>query len=399
MALVSWVAEEAKTHDELTSLGMPDDYANDLIDLAHIFYGPVSHSRYQKRCRETAKRQGFCVETLAVVARASKSIQDPTARWRFREELCNFGGDTQTVQRAARRMKKKYQPKKPLKDGVRTRRVGDKITVSITGPSSKVQPIVTTLRTAKDANGNPVDAVDWIRNNRPLTTADVTTHAVLTVRDLARVLHGDGDDVLLELTDGTVLTGAELVERELRENCLITLVGPTHGPINTYDGRLASYKHRRALDAESQTCCWPGCHCPAEECEAHHITEYARGGETTPANMCWLCPYHNGVNGQPGYGRMARIDGRLAWVSDATGKARFVEDEQRERQAELAAYRAADAARNAASGAAAKTVTETVAETETQHAAPPAGTQPPTDPHAPTGATTRATAERPAGSH
>lgn len=345
MALVAWVAEGAKTYDDLIALGLPDDYATDLVELAEIFYGSVSHSRYQKRCRESAQRQRYCVETLAVVKQASRSIKDANARWRFREELCNVGGDTQTVRRAARRIKSKYQPKKPLVDGLRTRRVGDKITMSITGSSKDVQPLVTTLRNAKDESGRPLDPIEWIRRHRPIVHSDITTHAVLSVHDLARVIHGQGDDVLVELTDGTILTGAEVVERELREQCLITLVGPTLGPINTYDGRLATYKQRRACDAESQTCCWPGCHCPSEECEAHHLTEHARGGETTPENLCWLCPYHNGVNGQEGFGRMERINGKLAWVSDATGKARFVEDGRRQRRADLAEYRSADAGR------------------------------------------------------
>lgn len=349
MALVAWVAEGGKTYDDLIALGLPDDYATDLIELAEIFYGSVSHSRYQKRCRESAQRQRYCVETLAVVKQASRSIKDANARWRFREELCNVGGDTQTVRRAARRIKSKYQPKKPLVDGLRTRRVGDKITMSITGSSKDVQPLVTTLRNAKDESGRPLDPIEWIRRHRPIVHSDITTHAVLSVHDLARVIHGQGDDVLVELTDGTILTGAEVVERELREQCLITLVGPTLGPINTYDGRLATHKQRRACDAESQTCCWPGCHCPSEECEAHHLTEHARGGETTPENLCWLCPYHNGVNGQEGFGRMERINGKLAWVSDATGKARFVEDERRQRRADLAEYRIADAGRSRSS--------------------------------------------------
>ena len=345
MALVAWVAEEGKTYDDLIALDMPDDYATDLIELAELFYGPVSHSRYQKRCRESARRLRFCVETLAVVKQASRNIKDANARWRFREELCRIAGDTQVVRRAARRIKGKYQQKKPLVDGLRTRRVGDKITMSITGPSKDVQPLVTTLKNAKDEEGRPLDPIEWMRTHRPIVQTDITTHAVLSVHDIARVIHGEGDDVLVELTDGTILTGAEVVERELREQCLITLTGPTLGPINTYDGRIATYKQRRACDAESQTCCWPGCNCPSEECEAHHLTEHVRGGETKPENLCWLCPYHNGVNGQKGFGRMERINGRLAWVSDATGKARFVEDERRERRADLAEYREAEAAR------------------------------------------------------
>lgn len=101
----------------------------------------------------------------------------------------------------------------------------------------------------------------------------------------------------------------------LKDGDRITLVAPERGPVNLYRvKRLASPKQRRMLEAETTRCAWPGCGRPASECQVHHLQEFAKGGETNPENMTLLCAYHNGVNGQRGRGRMARISGRVTWL-------------------------------------------------------------------------------------
>ena len=101
----------------------------------------------------------------------------------------------------------------------------------------------------------------------------------------------------------------------LNDGDCITLIAPERGPVNLYRvKRLASSKQRRMLEAETTRCAWPGCGRPASECQVHHLQEFAKGGETNPENMTLLCPYHNGVNGQRGRGRMAREGGRVTWL-------------------------------------------------------------------------------------
>ena len=144
-------------------------------------------------------------------------------------------------------------------------------------------------------------------------TSTITTNVVLTLDDMVKVTHGE-NDVTLQLTNGATITGADLIRRTLAGAGLFTLIHPEEGPVNLYRARHASAKQRRMLEAEGARCAWPSCRRPAAECQAHHIFEYARGGHTHPANMCLLCPYHNSINGLPGRGRMARINGRIAWL-------------------------------------------------------------------------------------
>ena len=71
----------------------------------------------------------------------------------------------------------------------------------------------------------------------------------MTIDDVEHVLRGDSveDDVLVQLTDGTVLTGMEVAQRSLRDRGFITLLSPGTGPINVYEAAFehADVKKRR----------------------------------------------------------------------------------------------------------------------------------------------------------
>ena len=140
--------------------------------------------------------------------------------------------------------------------------------------------------------------------------------------DFASVTSGCGDDVIVGLSDGTTMTGTELVEAALAgalgENLYAGLFHPTAGPVNLYEARFASLKQRVLAMAENLVCPWPDCAVPADRCQVHHIDAHKHGGQTTPSNLTMLCRYHNGVNdddphkpGKKSRGRMKRHRGKV----------------------------------------------------------------------------------------
>jgi hypothetical protein len=53
--------------------------------------------------------------------------------------------------------------------------------------------------------------------------------------------------------------------------------------------RLATPAQRLALHAMYTTCAIPGCDVPVDECDAHHVDYYSRGGPTDLANLAPIC--------------------------------------------------------------------------------------------------------------
>ena len=57
--------------------------------------------------------------------------------------------------------------------------------------------------------------------------------------------------------------------------------------------RTATPAQRRALAVRDKGCIVPGCPVPAETCQAHHLTDWAQGGETDISNLALLCWAHH----------------------------------------------------------------------------------------------------------
>ena len=62
--------------------------------------------------------------------------------------------------------------------------------------------------------------------------------------------------------------------------------------ISTLD-RLFNHHQRKAITVRDGGCVIPGCHCPPQWCEIHHVTEHSRGGPTHTDNGVLLCWFHH----------------------------------------------------------------------------------------------------------
>ncbi|WP_214368497.1 HNH endonuclease signature motif containing protein [Pseudonocardia sp. H11422] len=57
--------------------------------------------------------------------------------------------------------------------------------------------------------------------------------------------------------------------------------------------RVVSRSLRRALAHRDGGCSFPGCECPPQWTEAHHVVHWAEGGATALHNLLLLCPRHH----------------------------------------------------------------------------------------------------------
>lgn len=116
-----------------------------------------------------------------------------------------------------------------------------------------------------------------------------------------KILQGDGDDIILGLTDGTTTTGAQYLAKYHAQPLEVALFHPQAGPVNLYrTQRFANRKQRDLAKLTTPVCPVPGCHQGADFCEAHHVSAWKHGGKTNLDNLVMLCRYHNRVNDDDG---------------------------------------------------------------------------------------------------
>ena len=221
--------------------------------------------------------------------------------------------DTREMERRARKKLREMRAPREPKPGVRLRRraAGKPWTLSITGPSALIAEL-------HQHAGSLADVASFFRTGA--STSTVRTNVVVPLDKLVGVAHGS-DDVVLTMTNGAQITGAELAQRALAEEGFVTLLHPVEGPVNLYRMRRgATWKQFMMAAAENPTCPVKGCHKPADECQVHHIFSWAGGGWTNAKNLTTACAYHNGRNddhrtGPPRNGRFERTAHGVRWVN------------------------------------------------------------------------------------
>ena len=298
---------------DLAAAGMPDAAAESIAQLAQVYFGPTRFRRRQRRAVAGAQRNRHSLPTLEIIEKHARRALTQARAWALRAELAHISCDTREMEKLARaKLRKLCAPSEP-KPGVRLRRraAGKPWTLSITGPSALIAEL-------HQHAGSLADVASFFRTGA--STSTVRTNVVVPLDKLVGVAHGS-DDVVLTMTNGAQITGAELAQRALAEEGFVTLLHPVEGPVNLYRMRRgATWKQFMMAAAENPTCPVKGCHKPADECQVHHIFSWAGGGWTNAKNLTTACAYHNGRNddhrtGPPRNGRFERTARGVRWVN------------------------------------------------------------------------------------
>ena len=289
-----------------------------------VYFGATSYTRKQARALQLARR--FSLHQLVLIERRLKRLP-VNERWAPRLELLQVSGNYRALEQAARDLLP--DDNRTPEDGVRfSKSKNGKRKFSGSGDEHVLAALEQRLRDGLDTSrpAGPQlfsrltkilegDAGVQVPVPRPIVAVAAEQHVA--------ILADSGDDVLLGLTDGTTITGAEYVAALMGEifPSEVALVHPEEGPVNLYrTQRVANSKQRDLARIATPMCPVPGCRVSADLCEFHHTQAWSQGGETNLANLVPLCRYHNRVNhDDPRHtnrrGRIERIRGRHVWVS------------------------------------------------------------------------------------
>ena len=327
----------------------PHDLAGDLMSLntarkytrlADVLFGPADSPKVQRDSVALAEARQLSLEYLEMVNKHAKKLNTRGAAWKLRAELIAYEGTLEEVEAYAKKRVTEQSGDTKKKPGVRLGRVVDGLrTISITDTQRRITDLEKTLdagikhdedQPRSEALLEPFwDLVEGTGTGTGLIKPEYRTVIAIGLEDFEKVSCGKGDDVVVALSDGTTMTGAEFInaamEGALGDKLYVGLFHPTAGPVNLYEARFASDKLRTLAMAENLVCPWPDCNVPADRCQVHHIDAHKNGGHTKPSNLTMLCKYHNGVNDdgpatlgrkkrgrrKPSRGRMRRHRGKV----------------------------------------------------------------------------------------
>ncbi|MGP4983800.1 HNH endonuclease signature motif containing protein [Corynebacterium casei] len=302
--------------------------------LADVFFGSTDSPRLQRESVALAEERGLSMERLQMIdSHAQKLKKKRGAAWKLRAELIAHEGTYEEVNALGNQRVDGLVGDKPKEPGMRiSRPKNGMVTMSITDTQRRIIDFEKTLdaiSTTDQPRSKALLEAFWkhIDGGGGVLKPEYRTVIAIGLDQSATILRGEGDESIIGASDGTTMTGAEIVNLAmsgaLGDKIYAGLFHPTAGPVNLYEARFASGKQRILAMAENLVCPWPDCKVQADRCQVHHLDAHKNGGQTNPSNLSTLCAYHNGVNDdgararrrEKSRGRMMRHRGQVKLVT------------------------------------------------------------------------------------
>lgn len=304
------------------------------LQLVHdAYFGTTIAPARQRAALDAARSSGLCLDLLAQIERAVKHIPRASTRDSVRLQVLRAARAISATAQALAGLIKKIVPKSDPPPPREQVTIGEPkngmATLTLTTGQRFIADLKHALMSGIDttrpaAPQMAAALVSMLNDDSPAVPTAIPRPQLLIPLDKhIQILRGEGDDVVLGLTDGTTMTGAEYLNTYVAhgDNFLEAAVfHPTEGAVNLYRSRrTANQKQRDLARAVQPVCAHPDCHHGADLCEIHHVTAWKNGGLTNMDNLTTLCRYHNRVNDDDWYrrkrGRIEMRGGVPVWVS------------------------------------------------------------------------------------
>lgn len=307
--------------------GMSQTTANNWKLVHDAYYGPTTSPSKQRQAREKARVQGVSLDKLIHIEKKLRQIKNNRTRNKLRLTMLSVRGTYKALLALVRKILPSAD-KAPEK----------KMTISASRHGRRRVMFWADERDVADLEHALLQKVDpdlplaeqllehflaLIRSGGGVPHAVPRPQLLIPLPEWARIIRGEGDDVVLGLTDGTTMTGADFLTAHTAnpDNELEAVAfHPTEGAVNQYRlERFANAKQRDMARATQPICASPDCRRGADQCEIHHIEAWKNGGETNVNNLAPLCRYHNRVNDDDVHvarrGHIEMRGGAPVWVS------------------------------------------------------------------------------------
>ena len=316
----------------LLDAGCSPARVRELVKVHKAYYGKTRFTRKQAHAIKVARSTRKSMDQLVYIEGRLVGIKDPNEKWRLRLALLSVPGDYETLKRRSKDIVPEVDKPAPEPTVGFGRSREESRPMNVMGPERDMAAIEYALRQdLKDGPAGPQMYEKLMRllglrpdaeDDAPSGVAPAVPRPLILIplEEHITIMKGHGNDVILGLTDGTTMTGAEYLAQNFGDVLEVAMFHPQEGPVNLYDTqRFANSKQRDLARATMPTCPVPDCRHAADNCEVHHITAWSKGGLTNMDNLAMLCRYHNRTNdddpSKPHHGRVENIRGTPMWRS------------------------------------------------------------------------------------
>lgn len=329
---------EGVSREDLLARGVEEETADAMLAHFDTYFGPTKSRAKQRTARECAEHGGLGFARLDAIDRFVRRLTDKSKEWAFRVALTRFTGGRRDFLRFAKAQLEAFNEpvspasKRSLK--VTHHKGTTDATLTVRGPSVDIREIENIARSlADDHSTEPAAAlIDAFLNGDAGTRGTKYTVKVLvSAPDWARILSGEGDDVLVATNTGAVMSGSQLLQKEIAKYGEFVLMSNVAGPVSISTGKLPGWaltrrelaraqetrggppipeatvhkalarhgtrKDRLLAEAVQTVCAGEDCSVPAHRCELNHNIPYFMGGLSLIGNFSLLCSHHNGAAG------------------------------------------------------------------------------------------------------
>lgn len=218
-------AAEGMSKHQLTDLGVLPIDAQKIARVARTYFPETSA---KTNAIQAARKNGHSIVTLEMIESFAAKVKNQRRAWGFRTRACRVTGTHDEVRTACWRLLEEYNgpatpaPQTRSLQFINSRTKGQGLLFR--GPSAEIAALrhAAHAAAAKKVGEDNVDAkacgeafANFLSEGAPGSVV----HAVvgLSLNEAVRIEDGRGDDIELVASDGSRMTGAEFVDRLIRQ--------------------------------------------------------------------------------------------------------------------------------------------------------------------------------------
>ncbi|KAA8731113.1 HNH endonuclease signature motif containing protein [Corynebacterium tuscaniense] len=267
----------------------------ELTKVHTAYYGKTKFTRKQANAIKIARSTQKSMDQLVYIEGRLSGIKDHKEKWRLRLALLSVKGDYKTLTRRAKDIVPEVEKPAPEPTMRIGRSQNERHPITIMAVEEDAAAIeFATRQNLTDGPAGPQMYQNLMaelglrpdaENARPGGIAPAVPRPLVHIplEEQIKIMGGAGDDVILGLTDGTTMTGAEFLAQNFADVLEVAMFHPQEGPVNLYDTqRFANQKQRDLARSTMPTCPVPDCRHAADNREVHHI-------KAGVARKWWTC--------------------------------------------------------------------------------------------------------------